>query len=482
MHRRALVVSLILALLLTGGLTYNVVDSQHSARAVIQAAFARRASLAGELTTAAVRPSAYASTGKTYFAGPRRGLHAAIAGYQGKDPAPGVVVLDGAGRVLAADPRSLGRDRRLLSDHAELREALSGRPAWSDLFRTAEGDAVVRMAVPFGTRHGRRVFGFAMPAETLQGFAGAFLESAPGIEGGRGYLLDRQDRVLASSVHGIVGAPLRDPGLLRALRDRSSGTSGGRTFVSAAVSTTPWRVVFAVPSAKLFAPVEGSARRATWQLFAALVAAMLGLLATLATALRRSAQLAHERLHDTLTGLPNRGLLLDRVDHALARARRSQRVVAVLFVDLDRFKAINDSFGHAAGDRLLNAVAGRLRDSVRPADTIGRFGGDEFVVLCEDLADPGEALSIAQRIQDALAGPVSLGGHETSVECSIGIAWTDATPIHGAQLIHDADLAMYRVKRAGAAGIGVTRAEHPGPPAGVLAHGGPADPRSSRAA
>jgi diguanylate cyclase (GGDEF)-like protein/PAS domain S-box-containing protein len=166
------------------------------------------------------------------------------------------------------------------------------------------------------------------------------------------------------------------------------------------------------------------------------------------------AQLAHQALHDALTGLPNRALFLDRLRHALLRARRRAGTVAVLFVDLDRFKLINDSFGHAAGDRLLCDVAGRLEHALRPSDTIARFGGDELVVLCEDLDGEAGARAIAHRIATLFDEPFNVEDGEAFLQASVGIALaTDG--VGPEELIGDADAAMYRAKERGRARVEV---------------------------
>ena len=175
---------------------------------------------------------------------------------------------------------------------------------------------------------------------------------------------------------------------------------------------------------------------------------------------RRRAQVELTRLalHDPLTGLPNRATLEDRLSQALARGRRYDRGLAVLFCDLDQFKAVNDRLGHAAGDEVLRAVAARLSRAVRPADTVARLGGDEFVVLCEELPDVPEApeiaeiAEIAERLQAALAPPLTVNGEDVAVTASIGIAV--AAPHRGAgpaELLHEADQAMYRAKSSGRA-------------------------------
>jgi diguanylate cyclase (GGDEF)-like protein/PAS domain S-box-containing protein len=164
---------------------------------------------------------------------------------------------------------------------------------------------------------------------------------------------------------------------------------------------------------------------------------------------RFEAQLEHQALYDSLTGLPNRSLLLNRIDHALSLGARHERTIGVLFIDLDNFKVINDSLGHTAGDGLLQQVAVRFATIVRTADTVGRFGGDEFLVFCEELQDEDEALVVAERIRAALHEPFTLGDAEVHVTASVGVALQrgDLTTAH--DLIRDADAAMYRAKELG---------------------------------
>ena len=163
-------------------------------------------------------------------------------------------------------------------------------------------------------------------------------------------------------------------------------------------------------------------------------------------------QLAHRTLHDDLTGLPNRTLLRDRAAQALARARRSDGLVAVLFCDLDRFKVVNDSFGHAAGDEVLRHVGQRLCALTREEDTVARVGGDEFVIVCQDIASNEEAMSLTHRIRDALRVPVSLGSTSTAMTMSIGVVVSkrgsrETRTVDA--LLRDGDAAMYRAKAAG---------------------------------
>jgi diguanylate cyclase (GGDEF)-like protein len=154
-------------------------------------------------------------------------------------------------------------------------------------------------------------------------------------------------------------------------------------------------------------------------------------------------------LHDALTGLPNRVLLLERLEHSLARGRRSGKMVAVLFADLDRFKSVNDMHGHLIGDELLIAVAARLTGLLRPGDTLARLSGDEFVILCEDLEEENQVQVIARRVVTALSEPFELAGVEVEISASVGIAFTGLGEHVPEQLLQDADIAMYQAKRKG---------------------------------
>ena len=164
---------------------------------------------------------------------------------------------------------------------------------------------------------------------------------------------------------------------------------------------------------------------------------------------RFEGQLASQALHDRLTGLPNRVLLRDRLEHALARAARRGASVALLIADVDRFKVINESMGHDGGDRLLVAVAERLVELLRPGDTVARMGGDEFALLCEDIGGYQEAAGIASRVVGAFEKPFHVHGTDLSLTASVGVAVGSLAGPAPELLLRDADVAMYRAKDTG---------------------------------
>jgi diguanylate cyclase (GGDEF)-like protein/PAS domain S-box-containing protein len=233
--------------------------------------------------------------------------------------------------------------------------------------------------------------------------------------------------------------PLRGPGVLT-LPVRSSsgevlgallcGHSDGRLFSDRAVrmvSGIAAQAAVALDNARLYEKAQ----------------------AEIAARKEAEAQLAFAATHDPLTDLPNRTLFLDRLSMALARAARQSGAVGVLLFDLDRFKVVNDSIGHAAGDQLLMQVARRLGDVVRPGDTVARLGGDEFIMVCESLNGEIDAIGIADRVAEVLTEPFGLDEAEVSVTASIGIAVATDASRDPAMLVRDADAAMYRAKERG---------------------------------
>jgi diguanylate cyclase (GGDEF)-like protein len=161
-------------------------------------------------------------------------------------------------------------------------------------------------------------------------------------------------------------------------------------------------------------------------------------------------ELRERSLHDPLTGLANRSLFFDRVTHAIARiARQPDALIAVLYIDLDNFKTVNDTLGHARGDRLLVLLGERLLTAVRGSDTVARLGGDEFAVLLEDLTSADAALVVAERALSLVSKPFELHGQSVNVGASIGVALRTKGGLGADALINEADMAMYEAKRAG---------------------------------
>jgi diguanylate cyclase (GGDEF)-like protein/PAS domain S-box-containing protein len=169
-------------------------------------------------------------------------------------------------------------------------------------------------------------------------------------------------------------------------------------------------------------------------------------------------ELSHQAFHDPLTGLANRALFRDRLEHALAHRQRSSQPLAVMLMDLDDFKTVNDSLGHEVGDKVLCAVAQRLVQSTRPSDTAARLGGDEFAILVDELMDADEAAAVAERLVDVLREPFEIHGRKLSLRASVGIAL--ATEAEGVdQLLRNADVAMYRAKGHGRGGYALYEAD-----------------------
>jgi diguanylate cyclase (GGDEF)-like protein/PAS domain S-box-containing protein len=162
-----------------------------------------------------------------------------------------------------------------------------------------------------------------------------------------------------------------------------------------------------------------------------------------------SLQLSHLAAHDSLTDLPNRMLLNDRLSQAIASARRQRHRLAVLFLDLDRFKKVNDTLGHGIGDGLLQSVAQRLVESVRRSDTVSRHGGDEFVLVLSRVDVADDAAASAQKVIEVLAVPLDVGGHQLQITASIGLSMYPDDGLNADTLIRNADLAMYRAKEHG---------------------------------
>jgi diguanylate cyclase (GGDEF)-like protein len=164
---------------------------------------------------------------------------------------------------------------------------------------------------------------------------------------------------------------------------------------------------------------------------------------------RTEVQLAHLALHDHLTGLPNRSVFDDRLEHALQRRSDGHGGLAVLFIDIDGFKRLNDSFGHGAGDDALREAAARIRSAVRPHDTVARLGGDEFTVLCEGVGGDRDALAVGRRVAEELGRPLVIDGHEIVLRASVGVVLAEGEGVTAEEILQRSDDAMYRAKARG---------------------------------
>jgi diguanylate cyclase (GGDEF)-like protein/PAS domain S-box-containing protein len=189
---------------------------------------------------------------------------------------------------------------------------------------------------------------------------------------------------------------------------------------------------------------------------------------------RLEEKLAHTATHDPLTDLPNRALFYDRVSQAIARTKRTGKILAVLFIDLDRFKEINDSLGHYAGDQVLQIIAGRVKSILRDTDTVARLGGDEFLVLVNEISIPENTMEIVQKIMETLRQPLSVSGRTLRIDASIGLAVYPDDGEDGWSLIRHADIAMYRAKKS--AGIKFQRYTKPAKAAERRPDGNPPEP------
>ena len=272
---------------------------------------------------------------------------------------------------------------------------------------------------------------------------------------GRFYVVDSAGDVVAGTDPSSVGTNL---GQHRAVAALAKGLSGSYTGGGLQVSYSPyevagWSGMTTQSASEFFGPIRSGNLRIGIALLAllAVASAVIIVLGYKQEVARRRFQelLAHQAYHDGLTGLANRSLLHSRLQQAVARARRQGAGVALLYLDLDGFKPVNDSQGHEVGDALLVSVGERLRTSVRLEDTVARIGGDEFAILMEDVDDPADARQAAERVVAEIARPFEVLERTVGVGVSVGVAFSAAGADDGESMLRDADLAMYRAKDAG---------------------------------
>ncbi|HXZ61929.1 MAG TPA: sensor domain-containing diguanylate cyclase [Acidimicrobiales bacterium] len=348
-------------------------------------------------------------------------------------------------------------------------ELLAGQPDVSSVMMVGHVP-VVAMAVPImvGGRTKALFVGFM---DTAHSALETYVEQLHYGKTGHGYVVDSAGVVVAGPSAADIGMNLGQPAAVAGAAKGHGGNYQSAT-TGDEVSYAPlglggWEGVTVESASEFFGPIRSNTLHIGLAVLGllALASALILVLGYRQETVRRRYQelLAHQAYHDSLTGLANRTLLNSRLNQATSRARRQQRGLALLYMDLDGFKPVNDRAGHDVGDELLVAVSARLVRSVRSEDTVARVGGDEFAILMEDVDNPTAARVAAERIVGAVGRPYVVRGHEIVVSASVGIAYSPRGEEDGECLMRDADLAMYRAKDAGKSGY-VFVDEHPSVP------------------
>jgi diguanylate cyclase (GGDEF)-like protein len=463
----------ILLLVFLAGLAAAIVDSQQQARRDVE-----RRQLEHAATAAALMDSLFTQTYSTQGTDlrPISGRHVRNADVHtvvGPLSVGQTLVLDSAGRLLGAWPPVAGRG--LVASDAiasDVRSALGGRPAVSPVApATAHTPASAESAAPVDTPFGRRALINRYPLGVAAGYLRTYLTRVATLPGGHAYLVDGKLRLVAASVAGAaLGGPLPDRHLADAVMRGGGGAYGpAGYFASAALHAAPYRIVITAPAHAVYAPVNGTTRRVPWLLYIGFALAAAGSLWLLGRLSRRSLllrqtsreldardrevsarkqleiQLQYQADHDPLTGLFNRRRLVGELERRLPYANRYQHEGAVLLIDLDHFKFVNDSHGHAAGDVVLIATAELLRARMRETDVVARLGGDEFAVILSE-ADEPQAVAVAADLSSLLRdSPV---GPQAQVSIGIGL-FGMGRQLEADELLIAADIALYDAKERG---------------------------------
>lgn len=366
-------------------------------------------------------------------------------------------LLDAQGEVIRAQPNVPGLAGTDVSlEYAYLTDAMRHGSGVSDVVPSSVGGApVVAFAVPFSTPTGRRVFslGFAVSRTPL----GAFTSHLLTLPGNRVYLVDDRGTLITGGAPTGIGTSLaqRDPAMALALRRETSGSypssRGTQVLASAPVAGTPWRIVASEPAVGLYSTIDGNSGSLAWAVLAGLTLAGLVIIAIcvrLAWSRNRLVDLAAQ-LHrlariDPLTELSNRRDLDETLHAALAATTRAQRPLSVLLIDVDHFKQVNDTLGHDAGDAVLVDIAQAMSTSLRAGDSLGRWGGEEFLAVLPE-ADAQAAEVVAERLRCEVRDTVSAGG--LAITVTVGVAARDSDTKD--ELITRADAALYEGKAAG---------------------------------
>ena len=373
--------------------------------------------------------------------------------------AKSAVLLDAKGDVIESaptDPKLGGAD--LGGGSHYLRQAVGGVPAVSNVVPSpADGTPVVDFAVPFQRSGATRIFSssFAVGSTPLAGY----IQHAAVLAPNRAYLIDASGKVFASNdPEQRSGAAL--PTELAAFGDMSSEgitaahSDAGDYLVARPVPGTSWRVIVAAPRSTIYSTIGGIGRVVPWVLWLGFVAGGLLSITLFERLSRRRQRLAdlNEQLEllariDVLTGLPNRRAAEEELERGLAACNRYSDPLSILMVDIDRFKNVNDEYGHATGDAALRHVADKISATLRASDVAGRWAGDEFLLVLPHLNEE-EAAALAERLNDHVSSaPLEADGAKIALGISIGVAqWSGD---HASGLIDRADKALYAAKRAG---------------------------------
>ena len=455
-RRLRLCLALMVMLALTAGSAASLWNSQERNQGQIEQRFVARTDLAADFvaTYAEQLMQREHDAALATLAASGESFDAVVASFG----FPAALLIDDRRRVLAVAPSKpdiIGTD--LVGRYPHLQTALAGQRAVSPVVPSAAtGEPIVAFAVPFETLSGRRVFSgaYALRRTPLK----SYLDALTSLPGAHVYLVDQAGEILtnAGPIDQIGQLSAVQPQVASAAPHRAAGVAGESFFVVSPVAGTPWRVITTVPTSALLAPVQGPARYVPWIVLVLLVGTAFGICALMYRLLQNRDHLsvANERLDtlartDVLTGVRNRRATTTEAARLFDRMQRERQALAVLMIDVDHFKRVNDTFGHAAGDAVLIEVATRLRCTLRTHDIIGRWGGEEFVVLLPN-TDHTAAAAIANRLRSAVAEvtiAAGSGGDDITVTVSVGSA--SSLKSGPEVLFAAADRALYLAKNEG---------------------------------
>jgi diguanylate cyclase (GGDEF)-like protein len=369
---------------------------------------------------------------------------------------PAAVLLDGTGRDIAVEPsapRLIGA--QLGAKYAHLTTALHGHIGVSNaVLSAADSVPVVAFAVPFMTHQGLRVFSGGFPLSDTP--LSAYLADSSALKGVRLYLVDGNGTILATNGKTAAGGGTlaqRVPALSSATTGTRHGSyraqSTNYTFASAMVPMTSWRLVITAPDSQVFASTSGITTWLPW-LILAILSVLVALAAWLAIRLFEDRHLlAITARTDGMTGLANRASMTEQLEVLLASSSRHGFEVCVLMIDVDHFKALNDSLGHQAGDQALRHLARRLARSVRDGDLLARWGGEEFLAVLP-YTGQSAGMVVAQRVCELVASePLVIAGAKSLVRVSVSVGVALAADDGLEALVNRADIGLYRAKAAG---------------------------------